>query len=141
MENPLTIIDMARSLTRHAATRQALITENVANADTPNYRARDVLPFADLYRAPGEAERATAFKPIATRAGHTGFQTDASGIPGLRQMEALAISQVGAESPNGNTVAVEDQLGRAAEARLNHEMALGIMQKSIGMLRAALGRP
>ncbi|MEM9097748.1 MAG: flagellar basal body protein [Pseudomonadota bacterium] len=131
---------MARSLTRHAATRQALITENVANADTPNYRARDVLPFAEVYSAPGEADRATAFKPVATRGGHTGFERDASGLAGLRQMEALAISQVGADSPNGNTVAVEDQLGRAAEARLKHEMALGILQKSMGMLRATLGR-
>ena len=34
---------MASSLTAHAAERQKLIAQNVANADTPGFRARDLV--------------------------------------------------------------------------------------------------
>lgn len=140
MAQDLLIIDMARTLTRHSATRQALITENVANADTPNYRAKDVQSFADVYHPPESTERDQGFHPYATRAGHTGSDDTRSGTAGLDQMETLFLSRMGAESPNGNTVAIEDQMARGAEVRANHEMALGIMSKSLAMIRMTLGR-
>ena len=41
---------MARDLGAHAAQRQRVIATNVANADTPGYRARDLERFSDSYR-------------------------------------------------------------------------------------------
>lgn len=140
MTNDLKILDMAVSLTRHSATRQALVTENIANADTPGFRAKDVRPFADVYRAPSTDARDTPFRPNATKVGHTGAEQAASGHAGLRHMEAIALSNIGSEQPNGNTVAIEDQMARGAELRANHELALGILRKSLTMLRMTLGR-
>ncbi|MEL6478756.1 MAG: hypothetical protein AAFR17_15610, partial [Pseudomonadota bacterium] len=125
---------------RHASTRQALVTDNIANADTPKFRAKDVKPFADIYEAPGAQLPRAHFVPAASRPGHTGGIELSSGNAGLPGMEALEITQIGAASTSGNTVSLEDQMVRGAEAKLNHDMALTIMRKSMDMLRATLGR-
>ena len=41
------LMQMAQSMARQAALRQGAIAENIANADTPGYRVRDVASFAE----------------------------------------------------------------------------------------------
>ena len=53
----------------------------------------------------------------------------------MREQTAL-----GAETPNGNTVSLEDQMLRAAEVRQQHELATGVYAKSLEILRAAVTR-
>ena len=79
-----------------------MISENVAHADTPGYRARDIADFATTL------ESTPAFAARTTRPGHIGFGADARGF---EPREATAF---GAETPNGNTVSLEDQMIRAA---------------------------
>ena len=55
---------MASSLTAHASARQGLAARNVANADTPGFRAHDLGRFAETYRS------APATELRATRPGH-----------------------------------------------------------------------
>lgn len=140
MESRITILDMAQSLARHSAVRQNLITENIANADTPRYRARDVQPFAEIYQAPGGDAPRGAFEPAATRPGHSGQETRASGTAGLGSLEVREITRIGAASSNGNTVAIEDQMIRGSQTKAGHDMALAIMRTSMNILRATLGR-
>ena len=124
----LSILNLASALAAHAATRQRLIAENVANADTPGYRARDVADFAAaLDAAPGFAAR-------TTRPGHIAFGDDPHGFA-PREQAAL-----GAETPNGNSVSLEDQMLRAAEVRQSHDLALGVYAKSLAILRATVAR-
>ena len=59
----LALSRLAGALANHAADRQAVVAENVANADTPGYRARDLRPFAELMER-GDMPMAV------TRAGH-----------------------------------------------------------------------
>ena len=62
MFSNLTVFKTAHAMAVHAGARQALIAQNVANADTPGYRARDLPSFAESFapqrgegRAPGPA--------------------------------------------------------------------------------------
>lgn len=149
----LSILSMAKQLANHASTRQSLISENVANADTVGYRARDLKPFSEVYdgssdaAGPGVADRAakqraTAFTATATRPGHVGF--DPLGGTNLvvrpPAYEPIPIARLGAESGNGNSVSLEDQLSRGASAVAHHEMAMGILRKSMDILRMSIGR-
>lgn len=141
MADELTILSMAKGLAQHSTTRQGLIAENVANADTVGYRARDVKPFAEIFEnqelsgAPGPAP---GFRPAATRVSHAGYDQAA---PAPYAGSAYEVSRVGADSPNGNTVSLEDQMTRGADAMAHHEMALGILRKSVTLIRMAIGRP
>ena len=43
----LDIFRTAGAMARHASVRQAIVAENLAQANTPGYRQRDVASFAD----------------------------------------------------------------------------------------------
>lgn len=119
MSADLPLLTVASAMANHATTRHAVIARNVAHVDTPGYKARDLMPF-DAYAA-------------LRRAGETGF-AGAGPLPRPREIESLSAA------PDGNTVSVEDQLMRAAEATLQHKTALGIYRKSLDLLRLGLGR-
>jgi flagellar basal-body rod protein FlgB len=132
-ENPamdlnLSILRLASGLAAHSSARQSVIAENIAHADTPGYRARDVADFGTLV---GDQ---AAFGARMTRPGHIPFGDDRGGFAA---QEATAL---GAESPNGNTVSLEDQMMRAADVRQSHDLALGVYRKSLEILRTSLGR-
>ena len=128
MDLNLNVLQLASALASHASARQQVIAENIAHADTPGYRARDVDDFA------ATLEGTPAFAARTTRPGHIPFGAGAAGV------EPHEIAAFGAETPNGNTVSLEDQMIRSADVRQSHDMALGVYAKSLEILRSALGR-
>ncbi|MDJ0627390.1 MAG: FlgB family protein [Rhodobacter sp.] len=128
MYGTLEIFRMAHGLAVHASARQSAIAGNVANADTPGYRAQDIAPFSETYRA---EPHSTALR--GTRAGHLGGEGAASPEP--RTHDAP-----GPSAPNGNTVSLETEMMKGVEVRQTHEMALSIYKTSLDILRTSLGR-
>ncbi len=124
----LNILNLASALAAHATARQQLIAENVAHADTPGYRARDVADFAAI------VDDGPGFAAKMTRAGHQPFGAEPEG---LKPREVAAF---GAETPNGNSVSLEDQMMRAAEVRQESELALGVYAKALEILRSTVVR-
>lgn len=130
MKFDLDVLNMAQSMATHAAARQSVIARNVAHADTPGFKARDTLSFSESYQSTHDS-----FSPRATRSAHM------SNAPYQgRPFDTFTQTQQGAESPNGNTVSLETEMTKAADVRLQHELALGIYRKSIGILRLSLGK-
>lgn len=126
MFEKLEIVRMAQAMASYAGTRQGLIAENVANADTPGYRARDLNAFADTYYEPGHGMR-------QTRAGHIATDRDFAA-------EISGGHVAGADSPNGNGVSLESEMLRAADTQRQHDMALSIYRNASNVLRSSLGR-
>lgn len=124
----LNVFRMAYALATHASRRQAVIAQNLANADTPKYRARDIAPFAETYRAQTDAEQMRGNRP-----GHI----DAA--PQSRAVRNSAASDLPMD-PNGNTVSLELELMRSVEAKQQHDRALAIYRSSMNILRTSLGR-
>jgi flagellar basal-body rod protein FlgB len=112
---------LSQAMARHAAQRQVVISQNVANADTPGYRARDVASFSAYLDQPGVAENVRAGRIQALDPARL-FSTDDPA------------------SPNGNSVSLEKEMMRAAETRQSHDLALAVYGSARGILRAALGR-
>jgi flagellar basal-body rod protein FlgB len=127
MDMNLSILRLASGLMAHSTARQRVIAENIAHADTPGYRARDVADFA------ATLESDDAFSARTTRPGHFTFGADPNGF------DPREATVLGAETPNGNSVSLEDQMMRAAEVRQSHELAMGVYRKSMDILRASLG--
>ncbi|OFW99581.1 MAG: hypothetical protein A3E78_00330 [Alphaproteobacteria bacterium RIFCSPHIGHO2_12_FULL_63_12] len=114
MLTDLNIFAIAGAKARHAAARQAVIAQNVANADTPGYRARDLEPFEKTL---SRMERDY----------------------GSHAPRIVEVTGLGAGSPNGNTVSIEDEMMRAGAAVRDHEIASTIYAKALSMMRSALG--
>jgi len=103
-------------MARHAATRHSLISQNIANADTPGYKAQDVPDFADVMKA--QAMRG----PQAA----------------VNALEATDRQSLG--SPNGNTVSLEDEIMRGSKAQHDHELAVSIYRSTLTMMKTAVGK-
>ncbi|MEM8851715.1 MAG: flagellar basal body protein [Pseudomonadota bacterium] len=116
------LLDLAASAARHAAARQSMIAQNVANADTPGYLAFDLEAFSPQVGADGMRR---------THPGHLGAGDGAA--------RRIALDAV-ANDPNGNGVTLEDQILRGIEAQRAHGRAVTIYSTTMDMLRAGLGR-
>ncbi len=126
MFEKLELTRMAQSLAAHSGARMAVIAQNVANADTPGYKARDMPVFAEVFSETGGHLR-------ATRAGHMPA-TLTGALP-------MADTVRGHEAPNGNSVSLEVEMVKSVEARQSHDMALAIYRATSDVIRASLGRP
>lgn len=113
------------------SSRQRVLAENIANADTPGYRARDIdrPDFAATLREASEGRSALH----RTNSRHIGGSAGNS-ANGFRVTDAPD----SASQPNGNTVVLEDQMMNVAETQMNHRAAVGLYEKSLGMLRMAI---
>lgn len=120
------VMRMAQGMARHAAARQVVIAENIAHADTPGYRARDLSEFVTAYVGTG--------KMTASRPGHVDAGSQ------HRAVRVTVDSDAPARSPNGNTVSLEREMMRAAQNRQSHDLALAVYSSARGILRAALER-
>jgi flagellar basal-body rod protein FlgB len=127
MFEKLEITRMAQALAAHAGARLGAVAQNIAQADTPGYRAVDVPDFAAAYR---DATGGVALR--ATRPGHIGSEDSPP--------EFVTRTVRGAASPDGNTVSVESEMMKAVEVRQEHEMALAIYRSVSDVLRTSLGR-
>lgn len=126
MFKTLEITRMAHALAAHAMARQGAIAQNMAHADTPGYRARDLGPFAETYAAQdGLALR-------ATRPGHL--------APAATTATAALRDTGDTPAPNGNSVSLEAEMIRAADTRHQHDLALAVYKSTSSLLRTSLGR-
>ena len=118
-------MQMAQALTDHAVQRQKLIAQNVANADTPDFKARDLSDFASTYRSQVSAEMR------ATRPGH---------LTGISWGGAQRIQDAGGEpAPNGNTVSLEEEIFRTASARREFELSLAVTRSAMTNSSSGVG--
>lgn len=122
----LDLFQTAHAMARHAGARQAVTARNIANADTPGYRAQTIAPFADAYRTEGPAELRQ------TRAGHVSLSSGAA--------VARATPSTAEPSPNGNSVSLEEEMLNAVSAQREHNRALAIYKHSLDVLRTSIGR-
>lgn len=105
--------------------RQTAVASNIANADTPNYKARDVAPFeAHLEK--------TALKMAATSSGHLGG--------GARAPVEVTVSEsaAGEGKHSGNSVSLEHELMRASRVSGSYTMTTTIVKSFHQMLVSAV---
>lgn len=125
MFEKLDIFRMSHAMARHAGARQALIAQNMANADTPGYAARDLTPFR-AYIDTGTGD----FRPRATRSAHLHGA-------GVNRLYDPSIRPEGEADPNGNSVSIETEMVKAVEVKRQHDRALAIYKHSLTVLRSA----
>jgi flagellar basal-body rod protein FlgB len=106
--------------------RQSVLAQNIANANTPGYQARDLKPFAAVLN--------TAIQPAQLSTGAT-LLPNASGLPA-----APVDRTVDERSPDGNAVSIDEQAVKVADTDTSHQLALDLYKKYVGLFRLALGR-
>ncbi len=104
--------------------RQALLSQNIANADTPGYQSRDLSPFAaQLGRL--------ALSPSEGGSASLGTSFSAPGQGNDRAHERAV---------DGNAVGLEDQLAKVADSDGTQQLVTGLYHKYMGMFMTAFGK-
>lgn len=113
-------------------TRQGLLAENVANAETPGYRGRDLkaFGFADHLRSMSTASIQTA----VTNGAHIRREATGGGAFGATQINNFEVT------PEGNGITLEDEMMKVASNQMDYQTVTTLYSRSMRILRTALGR-
>jgi flagellar basal-body rod protein FlgB len=116
------------------AQRQVVLSQNIANADTPDYQPKD-LRAADFTRlVEGFAGRPTRLTMAHTDRAHLeGAPVARIGLAGRAQVTEYEVA------PDGNAVVLEEQSAKAAQTALDFQLTSNLYRKYLGMARIALG--
>ncbi len=128
----LKLFQMATKRMDWLSKRQQVLSQNIANSDTPGYGPKDLkkLKFQEMVRP--QLRRATLNKTSS-------MHIEASRKnPKYRPDSNKATYET---APAGNAVILEEQLTKVAETQANHRLASNLYSKHIAMLRHALGKP
>lgn len=165
--NKLTLFRMLKGQMGWLNRRQEVLAQNIANADTPGYKPRDLAPldFQKMLRGQGvtqmAAQRSAPMDPptYPVMPG-TQVQQVASADP-LRQGGGLAVTHPAhfagtrantsaftevqetlpfETAPNGNAVVLEEQMAKLGEVQVQHRLTTELYRKHIGLIKIAIGK-
>jgi len=133
MFEDLTLFAMAQRQIDYLAKRQSVLSENVANANTPEYKVKDLAPvnFKDLMGPPKQAVPVAVTNPM-----HISPEIGAISP----QFEEVNVRRPEESKPDGNQVLIEDQMEKIGEIKGDYELAVNLMMKNISMIKTALDK-
>jgi flagellar basal-body rod protein FlgB len=111
--------------------RQKVLAENVANVDTPQYKAADLRPL-DFRNELAQAEG--RLQMVSTDPAHL------SGTVPASEGQEQPLADAEERDINGNTVSLEDEMMKVSETMADYQLMTSLYKKQIGMLKEALGR-
>lgn len=114
-------------------TRQGVISQNIANSDTPEYRPRD-LNEVDFGAVLKEVTGSNKVRMEKTAPGHIapGGNIDSPQNRKMRMTYEVA--------PADNAVIIEEQMIKASQTTMDYNLMTNLMRKNIGMIQTALGK-
>ena len=127
----LTLFEVVKKRMAWLGQRQEVIAQNIANADTPDYKSKEIQPFK--------------FKELLRResSGLNMNVTEASHLSGVRK--AVQNFQVKDDrkpyetNPTGNSVVLEEQMSKMNENGASYRLTSELYKKHLNMIRTALG--
>ncbi len=126
-----TIQALAASL-KYREMRNNLITSNVANAETPGYKAKKI----DFEEALARAINLDKLQNLNTQ-DERHFNVGGGGFSNL-QPEVYEDAN-GVVSEDGNTVDVASEMALMAENKILYDAAVQLLNKKLGMMKYAVG--
>jgi len=128
----LDVFRMAKQKMGWITERQAVLATNIANADTPKYRSRDLkeINFSRMLdTAPQMRVARTTNGHIVGSAGRSDFRIVRERTGDFYEGNA-----------NDNTVIMEEQLVKVSESTMQYQLATNIYNKNLTMLKMAVGQ-
>lgn len=114
--------------------RQKVISQNVANADTPGYISQDL----------GKADFSAMVSNIDKNKMHVALETSNPNHQLPPSQSARPKILVNKEpydvKPDGNSVTLEEQMVKSNDVQMNYALMINLYRDSVDMIRTSLGR-
>ena len=117
----LYLLNLASRQADWLSTRDAALAANIANANTPGYRARDVAPFAETLSASGLSQASTS-------AAHLRSGEESKATIAVKNKDARETTL------SGNSVGMEDQLMNIGDVSRSYSLNVNIRRAFHQML-------
>ena len=124
--NRIGLFDLAERRLAWTDRRRGVLAQNIANANTPGYKPHDLKSFAATLGGAG------AVAQTRTHPNHLGT------AGGTAPNEV--VDRTHTQSPDGNAVALDEQLMRVADTDTTHALVTTIYRKYLNLFSIALGR-
>ena len=124
------LLSMLRERMNWLHQRQDVLSQNVANADTPGYVARDLKPL-DFEEALSSTSSGAALMTTNTR--HIALTP--SHAAKFEDREAPDQQS----TPNGNSVALESEMVKVSDTQAEFQAAANLYSKAMTMMKEAIG--
>ena len=115
------------------AERQKVLANNIANADTPNFKARDFDFASELSSAVGKGRAGRGGMELSTTSSR--HLSGHSSSPAVRDLQYRVPDQ---PSLDGNTVDMDRERANFADNSMRYQASLTMMKSSISRLKAAM---
>ncbi|MGO9133199.1 MAG: flagellar basal body rod protein FlgB [Methylovirgula sp.] len=125
---PLYLFGLASAEARWLTIRQTVVAQNVANANTPGYKAMQVAPFSDVFNAAG-------MQMAATDPAH--MQPDSYDIASVAEKENTPWEV----SYSGNSVSLEQEMLSANEVNRSYSLNTALVKSFNQMLSMSTKGP
>jgi flagellar basal-body rod protein FlgB len=127
------LMSMLKSKMSWLEARQDVLSQNVANADTPGYVAHDLKPmdFESLLKKANGAGPASGLMTTDPR--HIAPVSQAGGFDSDESPDVTA-------SPNGNSVSLEEEMIKVSDTQGQYQAAANLYAKAMQLMRTALGK-
>lgn len=130
----LPVLSMLRTRMEWSQARQKVLAENVANADTPGFRPRDLVP--PKFNGPNQLARPQISDVSLARTD----PLDLAGFPDTNSEFKSTNKGNFDVKPTGNAVNLEDQMMRVAGNQMDYRVASALYMRSLDLIKTALGK-
>jgi flagellar basal-body rod protein FlgB len=130
------MLSMLRERMSWLNTRQSVLSQNVANVDTPGYTARDLKP-VDFEAMLRDQSDNTKFHVglVTTNDKHIAIAPSSSD-----DFSGVDTPDVDA-NPSGNSVSLEQEMIKVADTQMQFQAATNLYAKAMNLMRTAIGKP
>ncbi|HWA90536.1 MAG TPA: flagellar basal body rod protein FlgB [Rhizomicrobium sp.] len=127
------LLSMLKSRMSWLEARQNVLSQNVANADTPGYAARDLKPMDFESLVKGATGGAFNAGLSTTDARHIAISPASAGS--FDESDAPDTEA----NPLGNSVSLEQEMIKVADTQAQFQAATNLYSKAIQLMRTAIG--
>ena len=130
--NNLPIFAMMTKRMSWLGKRQEILAQNIANADTPGQKAKDLKPL-DFKRLVGRENRQITV--LRTNNSHL-----TGGFRATSDFTAKETRRPYETSPDGNAIILEEQMMKLGKTATDHRLMTELYKKHLSMFRIAIGK-
>ena len=129
--NKLDVFRLTTSKMGWLSERQTVLAQNIANADTPGYKAKDlkVPDFSSMVKTGRD------IPVVKTSKGHFMGTISRADFRTIQEKSRDVYEM----NPNDNGVIMEEQLIKVNDSNMNYKLVANIYKKNLSMFKIALG--
>jgi flagellar basal-body rod protein FlgB len=128
----LQLFSMMKQRMAYGSERQSVLAQNIANANTPGYRAKDIAPpnFSEMAHL-----EASKLPMAVTNPGHIAFHGQEN------RFAAKESKSTHEEKPDKNNVVLEEQMMKMQSNNVDYQTTTSLYRRMVEMFNTSIGNP